>query len=88
MAGPEAAAGVSIVIPVYQGVDLLDVAGPCEMFRWAGFDVRVVAEAKGLVTSGCGLALQAEKTTQYYPQPPVSSEIPQTDACLLDKYHP
>ena len=25
-------------IPVYQGVDLLDVAGPLEMFFWAGQD--------------------------------------------------
>lgn len=25
-----------IAIPIYEGVDLLDVAAPCEMFRWMG----------------------------------------------------
>jgi putative intracellular protease/amidase len=25
-------------IPVYEGVNLLDVAGPLEMFYWAGLD--------------------------------------------------
>ena len=32
-----------IVIPVYEGVDLLDVAGPTEMFLWA--DVEPVEDA-------------------------------------------
>ena len=32
-----------VVIPVYEGVDLLDVAGPTEMFLWA--DVEPVEDA-------------------------------------------
>jgi transcriptional regulator GlxA family with amidase domain len=38
-----------IVIPVYEGVDMLDVCGPYEMFRWAGFRIDLVAEAPGAV---------------------------------------
>jgi transcriptional regulator GlxA family with amidase domain len=38
-----------IVIPVYEGVDMLDVCGPYEMFRWAGFRVDLVAEVPGAV---------------------------------------
>lgn len=29
-----------IVIPVYEDVDVLDVTGPFEMFRWANIEVR------------------------------------------------
>jgi hypothetical protein len=32
-----------IVIPVYEDVDVLDVTGPFEMFRWANIEVRLVA---------------------------------------------
>ncbi len=39
----------SIVIPLYQGVDLLDVAGPYEMFNWAGFEIDLVAEQPGRI---------------------------------------
>ena len=30
-------------IPVYDGVDVLDVTGPFELLNWAGFDVRIVS---------------------------------------------
>lgn len=40
---------MKIVIPVYEDVDMLDVCGPYEMFRWAGFDVDLVAEVPGAV---------------------------------------
>ena len=36
-----------IGIPVYNDVDMLDVAGPYEMFRWANLDVELVAERPG-----------------------------------------
>jgi cyclohexyl-isocyanide hydratase len=36
-----------ILIPVYDQVDMLDVAGPYEMFRWAGMAVDLVAEIRG-----------------------------------------
>jgi transcriptional regulator GlxA family with amidase domain len=40
-----------IVIPVYQDVDMLDVCGPCEMFRWApNIRVDLLAEAPGQVS--------------------------------------
>jgi cyclohexyl-isocyanide hydratase len=43
-------------IPIYQGVNLLDVAGPLEMFYWAGLDngdlqTVLVSEDGGAVTS-------------------------------------
>jgi hypothetical protein len=49
-----------IGIPVYQEVDLLDVAGPYELFRWmnqAGIqvDVEIIAEVPGEVTTRDGL---------------------------------
>ncbi|MDB5691975.1 MAG: transcriptional regulator [Alphaproteobacteria bacterium] len=40
---------MKIVMPVYEDVDMLDICGPYEMFRWAGFDVDLVAEAPGQV---------------------------------------
>lgn len=49
-----------IVIPVYPGVDLLDVAGPLEMFHWAKLDVVLTAETKGLVTTGAGVKLHVD----------------------------
>lgn len=52
-----------IGIPVYQGVDLLDFAGPYEMFTWAGFDVELFAQEPGLVACrGGGPAVDAAKT--------------------------
>jgi transcriptional regulator GlxA family with amidase domain len=38
-----------IAIPVYASVDMLDVCGPYEMFRWAGFRIDLVAEEPGAV---------------------------------------
>jgi transcriptional regulator GlxA family with amidase domain len=45
---------MKILIPLYKGFDLLDVAGPCEMFFWAGFEVQLVAEVPGAVVSISG----------------------------------
>jgi transcriptional regulator GlxA family with amidase domain len=41
-------ARVIIGIPVYDDVDMLDVAGPFEMFDWAGFEIDLLAEQKGM----------------------------------------
>ncbi|MDB5584775.1 MAG: transcriptional regulator [Bradyrhizobium sp.] len=38
-----------IGIAVYDNVDMLDVAGPFEMFDWAGFDVEIVAAEAGQI---------------------------------------
>jgi len=46
-----------IVIPVYDGVDVLDVTGPFEMFQWAGIEVRLVAQEPGPITCNGGLTL-------------------------------
>ena len=37
-----------IGIPVYDDVDMLDVTGPYEMFDWAGFEIDLLAENKGM----------------------------------------
>jgi transcriptional regulator GlxA family with amidase domain len=39
---------VIIGIPVYDKVDMLDVTGPFEMFDWAGFEIDLLAEHKGM----------------------------------------
>ena len=53
----------TVVIPVYPGVDLLDVTGPFEMFYWTkALKVQVVAEHKGLITCGSGLTIYVDKT--------------------------
>jgi cyclohexyl-isocyanide hydratase len=50
-----------IGIPVYDGVDLLDMTGPFEMFHWAGFEIDLLAAEPGLKTSGSGLAFSASR---------------------------
>jgi transcriptional regulator GlxA family with amidase domain len=40
---------MKIVMPVYRDVDMLDVCGPYEMFRWAGFRIDLVADVPGAV---------------------------------------
>jgi transcriptional regulator GlxA family with amidase domain len=51
-------------IPVYEGVDLLDVAGPYEMFKWVaqekGLDTIILSEDGGPVISGNGLQFEAQ----------------------------
>src|ERR1700679_2397761 len=34
-------------IPLYDGVDMLEVTGPFEMLDWGGFDVQLAARAAG-----------------------------------------
>ena len=50
-----------IGIPVYDDVDLLDVAGPFEMFGWAEIDVELVAEKPGLVKFRNAFPFQVNK---------------------------
>jgi len=47
-----------IVIPIYEGVDLLDVCGPSEMFNWAGYQVDLVAEVPDRVTFNNGFTIE------------------------------
>lgn len=60
---------MKIGIPVYDGVDMLDVAGPFEMFGWAKFDVEIVAAEPGLKQFRAGFRYEVTKSfaecTQY-----------------------
>jgi len=47
-----------IGMPVYDGVNMLDVTGPYEFLSWAGFDVVLYAESPGLITCRGGLTIQ------------------------------
>ena len=49
-----------IGIPVYDGVDVLDVTGPYELFGWAGLDIELVAQTPGLIRCRGGLAIQVD----------------------------
>ncbi|HEY6768747.1 MAG TPA: DJ-1/PfpI family protein [Candidatus Sulfotelmatobacter sp.] len=53
-------------IPVYEGVDLLDVAGPYEMFKWVdpskGLEVVILSEKGAPVTSVNGLRFEAHSS--------------------------
>ncbi len=52
-----------IGMPVYDDVDMLDVAGPYDMFRWAGLDVELVAEKPGPLRFRLGFTF--EVTTSF-----------------------
>jgi cyclohexyl-isocyanide hydratase len=52
---------MKIIMPVYEHVDMLDICGPYEMFRWAGFEVDLVAEVPGLVPFNNGFSFEVPK---------------------------
>jgi len=58
-------------IPVYEGVNLLDVAGPLEMFYWAGRDNNLqtvlVSADGGAVTSLNGVRFEAQASFAQTP---------------------
>jgi transcriptional regulator GlxA family with amidase domain len=61
-------------IPVYDGVDLLDVSAPCEIFGWMAeswtariMKIYVVAENNGSVMTRCGLPIVPHKTFDQVP---------------------
>ena len=58
-------------IPIYQGVNLLDVAGPLEMFYWAGRDNNLqtvlVSADGGAVTSLNGVRFEAQASFAQTP---------------------
>ena len=64
-----------IGIPVYKGVDLMDVAAPYEMFNWMGkkwpekkVEVFLVAEKRDTITAQFGLQLIPQKTFAEVPK--------------------
>ncbi len=60
---------MKILMPVYQGFDLLDVCGPSEMFSWAGYTVDLVAEVPGQVKANNGFVLDVPNGFPAQPQP-------------------
>jgi transcriptional regulator GlxA family with amidase domain len=58
-------------VPIYQGVDLLDVAGPIEMFSWASHDddlqTVLVSEDGGAVTSRNGVRFEPHASFKQTP---------------------
>lgn len=57
-----------IGMPIYEGVDMLDVTGPYEMFSWADLRVLLCAQQTGLVTCRGGLSIAA--TAGFADAPP------------------
>ncbi|MBV8977504.1 MAG: DJ-1/PfpI family protein [Alphaproteobacteria bacterium] len=56
-------------IPVYDGVDVLDVTGPFEMLSWAGFEVQIAAAVAGPVRCrGEGMSIIAKYDFKSAPQ--------------------
>lgn len=57
---------ITIVLPVYDGVDMLDVTGPLEMFYWVDryrdFRAVIVSEDGGAVTSINGIRFEAQQS--------------------------
>jgi cyclohexyl-isocyanide hydratase len=51
-----------IAIPVYDHVDMLDVTGPLEMFEWAGFEIDLLAEHKGMKKFRSGFRFEVTKS--------------------------
>ena len=51
-----------IGIPAYEGVDLLDMSGPFEMFHWAGFEIDLLAPKTGTRTTGSGLTFSVARS--------------------------
>lgn len=49
-------------MPVYEAVDMLDVAGPHEMLSWAGIDVELVAAKKGMYCFRNGFRFEVTKS--------------------------
>lgn len=61
-----------IAIPVYQGVNLLDVAGPLEMFSWAeGIEATIVSADGCPVTSINKVTFEAQASFAQLPAPDV-----------------
>ncbi len=55
-------------IPVYEGVDVLDVMGPFELLNWAGFDVQIAAVKAGPIKCRGGAIIVAPLEFRDAPQ--------------------
>jgi transcriptional regulator GlxA family with amidase domain len=70
---------VKLGIPIYQGVNLLDVAGPLEMFFWAGLDTVLISEYGRNVISMNGVSFEAQASF---------AEVPTLDILWVPGGHP
>jgi cyclohexyl-isocyanide hydratase len=81
MTGPSAAP--RIVIPVYDRVDLLDVAGVHEMLSWAGIATDLVAAEPGLVATRAGFSFEVTNRFADAPGPYAALWVPGGDPASL-----
>src|SRR5204862_7042073 len=74
-----------VAILLYNGVEIIDIAGPWEVFGWAGFPVHTVAEKLEPLTSVFGQKIIPDYTFENSPKadvllvpggPPRSGEEP------------
>ena len=52
----------AVTFVVFDGFDVLDVAGPFEVFGEAGYELTVAAPSAGPVRSDTGLTIQADSS--------------------------
>lgn len=73
-----------IGFPVYEGFDILDVTGPWEMFRWAGFEQELVAQTPGPIPCNGGMKVQVDQSFADPAQPYDAIWVPGGDPAFLD----
>ena len=60
-----------VAILIFNGVEIIDYAGPWEVFGAAGFDVYTVAETKDAVTTAMGMTVVPKYTFAEAPRPDI-----------------
>lgn len=72
----------NIAIPVYEGVDLIDVAAPFEIFNWMGtywkeraVKVKLVAKTRRSIRTRDGLKFTPDLTFDYYSEHKVQADL-------------
>jgi cyclohexyl-isocyanide hydratase len=79
---PQATPAFNIAIPIYEGVDLMDVAAPYEMFNWMGFywqeqavTVELLAATGSTVKTRDGLKLTPDKSFDDYQRQQLQAQL-------------
>jgi transcriptional regulator GlxA family with amidase domain len=76
---------MKVIMPVYEHVEMLDLCGPYEMFRWAGLEVQLVAEKPGLVEFNKGFSFQVPDGLPPVAQPYDALWVPGGDPASLSR---
>ncbi len=63
------ARGKKVAIFIFDGVQIIDYAGPYEVFGQAGFEVFTVAEKTDAITTAMGMSVNPKYTLDNHPQP-------------------